>query len=163
MLFRSDECVAGGIAETTMEPRVEPLTLAGELKAHPSVVAVNYNLSELRILLSVNDDSRIELQVLFRTPAGFRVLDESDLLEFWENHKHGSDWLYLVHEGGWNDLESSRDGYLSRHQTDLNEYLIVGRNECVSILSYEQPVVLDIGSKRSLLQPGLQAKTARSI
>jgi len=133
---------AGCVALTNMRPKVERLTMARELRVHPSVVAVNYDLSELRITLAVNNDSRVDLQVVFRLPVGFRVMNEGDLLEFWENYKPGSDWLCRVHEGGWNDLESTRDGYLSRHQPGLQEYLVVGRNECVSILSYEQPTIV---------------------
>ena len=143
-----------------MEPKFEPFTLTDEMKLHPSVVGINYDASALHIALSLNDERRVDLQNCFNKPVGFRVLNEGDLLEFWENHDHGSHWLYLVREGGWNDLESTRDGYLSSNQSDLNEYLVVGRKECVSVLSHDRPVIIDTAPNLALLRPAPRAVTA---
>lgn len=126
-----------------MKPSVEPLDTTTGMVSSPSVVAINYQSSELRIQLSVEAEDKGSLLIVFKLPAGFRVLDEGDLLEFWESSMPGTGWLYLVHRGGWNDLESTRDGYLSRHKADLCEYLVMGRNECVSVLSRQRPEIVD--------------------
>lgn len=45
-------------------------------------------------------------RVVFRRPAGFRVLDERDLCEFWDNYHTANGWFYEVHEGGWQEIEA---------------------------------------------------------
>lgn len=126
-----------------MKPSVEPLHTATDMGTSPSVLAINYQSSKLRVQLSAGAEDEGSLLIVFKRPEGFRVLDEGDLLEFWESSMPGAGWLYLVHRGGWNDLESTRDGYLSRHKANLCEYLIIGKNECVSVLCRQRPEIVD--------------------
>ena len=97
------------------------------------IVGVQYDLSELKINLDfVGMPTRIT--VAFANPVGFRVLDEGDLLEFWKDYHAGNGWLYEVESGGWHELESTREGYLSKETRNVQEYLVVGENDCVSVL-----------------------------
>ncbi len=77
--------------------------------------------------------------VEFDGVIGFRVLDEGDLSEFWGPGVRAEGWLWLVTGGGWLDLEASRSGFM--HHSDGKEYLILGANECVSVLSKQGPVI----------------------
>jgi hypothetical protein len=84
--------------------------------------------------------------VVFRRPAGFRVLDERDLCEFWDNYHTGNGWLYEVHEGGWQELESHRQYFNSpSFFTGLREFLVVC-DTCVSVLGVEPPEIIDLGA-----------------
>lgn len=80
--------------------------------------------------------------VQFESIEGFRVLDEGDLIEFWSmcSCSHGR-WLWEIHEGGWFDLESTRPDFIGEKYKGATEYLVVGDNECVSVISYDRPVV----------------------
>ena len=81
------------------------------------------------------------VDVIFEEPAGFRVLDEGDLLEFWPDCSMSIGWLHEITSGGWFDLEKNRSGFLSSDSSDIIEYLIVGVNYCVRILAWEKPRV----------------------
>jgi hypothetical protein len=79
-------------------------------------------------------------KVSFFQSYGFRVLDELDLTEFWSQCSLAEGWLFEVISGGWKDLEKQREHFYSGRHVWVREYLVVGFNECVSILSKEEPV-----------------------
>jgi hypothetical protein len=85
-------------------------------------------------------------RVVFRHAAGFRVLDERDLGEFWGEYHTGNGWLYEVHEGGWRELESRREDFLSPVcLPSLREFLVVC-DKCVSVLAVEVPEIINLGA-----------------
>jgi len=75
------------------------------------------------------------------------VLDEFDLTEFRSECTLQDGWLFEVTKGGWKDLELTRPQFLSARQDWVREYLIIGLDECVSVLTKEDPKVLS-GSTR---------------
>lgn len=79
--------------------------------------------------------------VTFPQSYGFRVLDELDLTEFWPQCSLTNGWLYEVFSGGWKDLEKTRDHFYSGRNEWVREYLIVGFNECVSVLTKDGPII----------------------
>jgi hypothetical protein len=82
----------------------------------------------------------------FEWIIGFRVLDERDLCEFWNEYSEPNGWLYEVEAGGWMELESHRDNFSSRiFHPNAREYLLVD-DWCVSILSSMPPVITDCGA-----------------
>jgi hypothetical protein len=79
-------------------------------------------------------------------PAGFRVLDERDLCEFWNTYSEPNGWLYEVEEGGWLELETHRPLFNSPgFHPGLREYLLVD-DRCVSVLAVQPPDILDLGA-----------------
>src|SRR5947209_6112494 len=77
------------------------------------------------------------VRVVFRKPAGFRVLDERDLCEFWSDYHKGNGWLYEVEQGGWQELESHRQYFNSPACfPGLREFLVVC-DTCVSVMTVE--------------------------
>lgn len=85
-------------------------------------------------------------RVQFQRPMGFRVLDERDLCEFWNDYHTGNGWLYEVEEGGWRELESSRPEFLAPHMCPaLREYLVVC-DQCISVITGNPPDIKDLGS-----------------
>ncbi|PXF63211.1 hypothetical protein [Kangiella spongicola] len=107
----------------------------------PEIVSINYDMWTLRIALLFKNQSR-PTYVNFYSIGGFRVLDEGNLLEFWEKN-YGDYYMYIVKEGGWLAMEASRESapLLTVDGSNLTEYLIAGINDCVSILSYSQPTI----------------------
>jgi len=102
------------------------------------VINLNFDVEFLEVTISVDGEN---IDVIFEEPAGFRVLDEGDLLEFWPDCSMSVGWLHEITSGGWFDLEKNRSGFLSSDSSDIIEYLIVGVNYCVSILAWEKPRV----------------------
>jgi hypothetical protein len=85
-------------------------------------------------------------RVIFRDPRGFRVLDESELCEFWNSYSEANGWLYEVDQGGWRELESHRPDFNASTFVDrFVEYLLVD-DKCVSVLSEAPPEIVDLGT-----------------
>ncbi len=122
-----------------MECRViEPSLSDGEIV---EIVNVNFDIETLRITVRIDAD---KYDVVFDSPAGYRVLDEGDLLEFWPTCSSVNGWLYQIKSGGWLDQEKQRSGFFSSRNTELSEYFAIGCNYCVNVLAWELPDVSQI-------------------
>lgn len=106
----------------------------------PEVTGVSYDLSLLKITLMFGDVGH-SVCVSFDSVRGFRVLDEGDLLEFWDPESRAEGWLWHVKEGGWLDLEKLRDGFISGVNGGYKEFLVLRQNECVSVITNGDPTV----------------------
>ena len=113
-----------GVSLEGVEPTVE-------------VTGVIYDLWKL--MVTVETPERLG-KVTFRYPRGFRILDESDLLEYWPKFSLSNGWLYKISKGGWKDLELKRQGFIEELHLDDSEYFIVGVNDCVSVLCRHEPI-----------------------
>ena len=85
-----------------------------------------------------------KIKVLFTSTFGFRVLDEGDLSEFWSQGDLTFGWCYEVTKDGWCTLEKTREHFISGEMDDLREFLIIGINECVSVLSLKPPKIIEL-------------------
>lgn len=116
--------------------------IESDLAVLPELARIEYDAGKLSIGAFVSEKQVALLQ--FERVEGFRVLDEGDLLEFWPMCSWSSGgWLWEIHEGGWIELESKRPGFIAEKYKGTIEYLVVGHNECVSIISYDRPVMTD--------------------
>ncbi|MEJ5148478.1 hypothetical protein [Sphingobacterium sp. MYb388] len=107
----------------------------------PEVVRVSYDIPTLFIDVKSFDMDEDKATIKFDRILGFRVLDEGDLLEFW-NDQRPKGWLWEVLENGWFDFEKTRDEFLSAcHEDELKEYLILGINDCVNVLTFNAPII----------------------
>ncbi|MEH6783857.1 MAG: hypothetical protein V7688_08255 [Alcanivorax jadensis] len=121
-------------------PKVVTFQGSTPFKGVPEVTDVEYDLYILRLTLKFESlDGPVYVE--FDGVKGFRVLDEGDLLEFWDERVRADGWLWNVQEGGWQDLERNREGFLSRPDEGYKEYLICGVDDCVSILSFGPPLI----------------------
>lgn len=105
-----------------------------------SAEITNINFDAELLVVTVQIESN-KLDVVFDTPAGFRVLDEGDLLEHWPRCSIQNGWLFEVLEQGWLDQERQRDGFLSGGNKAIKEYFIAGVSYCISVFAWEQPDV----------------------
>lgn len=112
------------------------------ISALPELARIEYDAGKLTI--GAFAEGRQIALVQFESVEGFRVLDEGDLLEFWPTCSWSrGKWLWEIHEGGWLELESTRPGFVSEKYKRAAEYLVLGENECVSVISHDRPVVTD--------------------
>lgn len=102
------------------------------------IVYVEFDIETLTVTVLTDGD---KIDILFDSPAGYRVLDEGDLLEFWPNCSSFNGWLYEIRGGGWLDQERNRNGFASSAKTDAKEYFIIGCNYCINVLAWEGPSV----------------------
>lgn len=106
------------------------------------IINIDFDIDIETLVVTVQiDGQRIDLS--FDSPAGFRVLDEGDLLEFWPSCSTNNGWLYKISCSGWLDQERNRKGFLSSSNSDLIEFFIVGCNYCVNVLAWEAPSVYE--------------------
>ncbi|WP_052074391.1 hypothetical protein [Shewanella mangrovi] len=101
--------------------------------------ALTYGAGSLDVALSVDQHN---VSVYFPNVIGCRLLDQSDLAEFWTVCSLSNGWLFQISAGGWFEQESSRSGFMSSVHQQPNEYLMVTEHECVSVLmSKGAPIV----------------------
>ncbi len=101
------------------------------------VVGVHYDVDSL--VVEVRDHESDTLwQISFPGVEGFRVLDEGDLGEFWG---HVPGLVVEVTAGGWWEQECSRAGFVGQWTKKVGEYFVGGQNSCVSVLSWNGPVI----------------------
>lgn len=101
------------------------------------IYEVSFDSHGLTVRVSPDKDGQA---IYFRKLIGFRFLDEGDLLEFWpENDNPVPGWVFEIHSGGWLDLESTRDGFLSSDRKGIREYFLATNNGCLSVLGFDQP------------------------
>jgi hypothetical protein len=128
--------------ETTLKiPKVRSVETEYFPDELPEIINIDYDLWTLRITLSFVNVNKPVLYVSFKNVVGFRLLDESNLLEFWNPDVRVPGWIWRVENGGWFDLEKLREGFIEgSHENDnRQEYLITGVNECLSIIACSLP------------------------
>ncbi len=114
--------------------------------ANKAVRCLRYDDEDL--VVEIQGDGFSFARVVFRHPAGFRVLDERDLSEFWTNYAEPNGWLWEVLAGGWMDLERHRPSFNSHEfLAPLREFLVVDER-CISVLCAHPPEITDVGANR---------------
>ncbi|WP_437921454.1 hypothetical protein [Sphingobacterium sp. LRF_L2] len=114
----------------------------------PEIIKVEYDMVTLSVDVLFHEQNEATVNLKFDKIVGFRVLDEGNLLEFW-NKQRAKGWLWEVVENGWFDLEKKREGFILGYYDDHNtkEYIILGIDDCVSIITYSNPVISGIKNK----------------
>ena len=108
-----------------------------------AVRSVRYDGASL--VIEIQGERFAFARVVFNRPAGFRVLNERDLCEFWDKYDQRNGWLYEVHQGGWLELETQRPLFNSHvFFSGLREFIVVDE-ECISVLSVNPPQIEDLG------------------
>ncbi|BET26677.1 hypothetical protein RGQ30_21780 [Limnobacter thiooxidans] len=102
------------------------------------IVGVNWNTEGLKVSVF---SKQWNACVRFEWVHGFRVLDESDLTEFWQHCNLLNGWVFEVLSGGWRELENQRENFITGKSDKVKEFLIIGTNECISILSEQPPAI----------------------
>lgn len=109
-----------------------------ELGNSPVITGLSYDLEKLLISFDPGITGIAPVEIIFRNPRGFRCLDEGGMFDLWNSRLFVENWLFEITEGGWLDLESQREGFLSKH-LGYREFLICGVDDCVSVISNNPP------------------------
>ena len=106
------------------------------------IVKVISEFNALTIELDVLSTCKC-LSVYFDSVIGYRTLEESDLWNFWNDYNLSQSWIYEVVSGGWFDLENTRSDFMSGkgNVDDYTEYLIIGVDWCVNVVSSKPPFI----------------------
>ena len=131
------------------EPKV--LLIESPYKSDRSTIVDEVKLSDNGLDIIV-DSKSWKIKANFDASWGFRVLDEGDLGEFWSECDLTKGWCFEVIEGGWNSLEKTRDHFVTGKLYEPREYLIIGLNDCVSILAHEPPIITELASSNKSLK-----------
>lgn len=123
--------------EASVSPKVVPIATPVAAEKTTQVESVSFGSDGLTVAMF---SEHWKAAISFPQTYGFRVLDELDLTEFWSKCSLAEGWLFEVESGGWKDLEKTRDHFHSGRHAWVREYLVVGLNECVSVLSKDEPV-----------------------
>lgn len=100
----------------------------------------------LNVDIECVDSALIRLR--FENIVGFRVLDELNLTEFWQDYHEKAGSVWEVQSGGWMDLEGQRSAFCSKGiYPDLREFLVVG-DMCVNVMCPSPPIVQELGAFR---------------
>jgi hypothetical protein len=126
--------------EKICRPTISTIAESTAFNGVPEVTEIHYDLWILRITLKFEAVEH-PIYVSFGGVCGFRVLDEGDLLEFWDPNSRAEGWLWHVKDGGWFALENIREGFVSGAFGGYNEYLVIGIDDCVSIFSTDEPKI----------------------
>jgi hypothetical protein len=102
------------------------------------IVYIEFDIETLTVTVLIDGD---KIDVSFDSPAGYRVLDEGNLLEFWPSCSSFNGWLYEILNGGRLDQERKRKGFISAAKNDAQEYFIIGCNYCINVIAWEDPSV----------------------
>jgi hypothetical protein len=114
---------------------VEPQFTAGS-----EIIRISYGSARLE--LTIRGVGGGSVRVSFEDVAGFRVLDERDLLDFWPTCSTPNGWLFEIASGGWLDQESQREGFMMRAMNEnVREFFVTGEDDCVNVLARAQPEV----------------------
>lgn len=98
------------------------------------------------LTLNIQGEGFSYARLVFQNVFGFRVLDERDLLEFWNTYSEPHGWLWEVKAGGWHDLERKRATFNSGECVPSIREFLVADDMCVSVLCADPPQLLDVGA-----------------
>ncbi|WP_280302388.1 hypothetical protein [Nocardia neocaledoniensis] len=126
-------------------PRFEPeCRLVNESSRYSSKVVRDLRYDR-DLTIAIQGPGFSYAKVVFRRPAGFRVLDEGDLTEYWNTYSEPNGWLWDVLRGGWLDLERHRPNFFTGDREDLREYFLVDE-DCINVLAWGPPEIIDLGT-----------------
>lgn len=117
------------------------LKLAGTPESIPTLINLNYESGRLQLSLAFPElSSPVCLSFI---SEGFRVLDERELLDYWDPKTRAQGWLWKIESGGWFEQECQRIGFMMGIYAQMgnrpDEYLILGQDDCISVLSERAP------------------------
>jgi hypothetical protein len=128
-----------------MQTSLEPVGPKYRWLRGSAVTEVTSTLSGLRVVLAGPADIDRYVEFHFANPRAFQVMDEGDMLAYWQASGQLDHALYRVAAGGW--CERMADHYLNvtASLTNVHEWLIVSSDLCVSVIAAEPPHMREFG------------------
>ncbi|HYR27352.1 MAG TPA: hypothetical protein VEU30_02735 [Thermoanaerobaculia bacterium] len=104
--------------------------------------SLTYTDGMLRIEIDTLSSEGLEvcLEIEFTGPRGFRLLDEGDLLPYWEAGVFAGGYhLFEITAGGWRAQETQLGMLPVSDALDSNEYFVATTNTCLNVLAASPP------------------------
>ncbi len=103
------------------------------------ITDVHYDLITLEIEVGVFEGNN--KKVIFNDICGFKALDEGDLSFWWKETNLENGWCFEVSKGGWLEFEKQRKDFISGTTGFYREFLVIGVDLCVSVISKTYPEI----------------------
>jgi hypothetical protein len=131
--------------------KVTPVGKQYRFDQESDIIDVVYSSTGLRVtvIAATSMFTNIYVEVHFPSVSGFRLLDEGDLLVYWDSRAFNSNHhVYEVIAGGWATGETVSEGVLSRNEhVNYREWFINTKNQCMNVLADEEPLIREITNR----------------
>jgi hypothetical protein len=109
------------------------------------ITEVTSTHSGLRIVLAAPEGVDRYLEIHFPFVRAFQVMDEGDMLEYWQRPLTTGHALYKVISGGWRERAAGQFLRVTCSLDTMQERLIVSECLCVSVISMHVPNLREFG------------------
>ncbi|MDP1976424.1 hypothetical protein [Undibacterium sp.] len=130
-----------------MKITVEPKSKSYSGKVFTGVSELSLGATGLRIVVAATDETnekRTLIEIHFEEARGFRVLDEGDLIPYWQSKVFEPGYcLFEIKSGGWLEQERQFPGMLAITEAvgDFREWFICTEYNCVNVLAVNPPLI----------------------
>jgi hypothetical protein len=112
-------------------------------KSESDIVSLTYASGVLRLVIDTVtlEGQLVSLEVEFDAPRGFRLLDEGDLIRYWETDVFAGGYhVFEITSGGWRSQETQFSRMLTVSDAiGAREWFVATSNTCVNVLCGEPP------------------------
>src|SRR5690348_11703009 len=108
-----------------MQTSLEPVGPKYRWLRGSAVTEVTSTLSGLRVVLAAPADIDHHVELDFANPRAFQVMDEGDMLAYWQPPRHLNHALYRVVAGGWCERAAGHYLNVTASLTNIHEWLVV--------------------------------------
>ncbi len=83
---------------------------------------MGFDIETLTVTVLIDTE---KTDISFDSPVGYRVLDDSDLFEFWSSCSSTKGWLYEITSGVWLDQERQHKEFFSTSIKEMEVLLLL--------------------------------------
>lgn len=127
-----------------MKVIAEPMGPEYEWGNDSEITEVQYKLGSLSVFVDAPDQYKKRIEIRFKDVRAYQVLDEGDLIVFWENGLGGKKSLaFTILEGGWHERMPPGIMSVTNAVGSFTEYLVTSINDCVCVVCSEPPEMIE--------------------
>jgi hypothetical protein len=128
-----------------MQTLLQPVGSEIEWHGGSDVTEIINTNSGLRIVVAGPEGVDRYLEIHFPFVRAFQVMDEGDMLEYWQPPLTTGHVIYKVISGGWRDRSAGQFLHVTNSLDAMHEWLIVSECLCVSVISAYVPHAREFG------------------
>lgn len=128
-----------------MQFKIKPYGNEYNFDRQSDIIELIFSVTGLRVTVITGSSkfTNVYLDIHFKNINGFRLLDEGDLIAYWESGLFNvNHHIYEILSGGWSNGESLESGMLSVSSSiGTKEWFIATTNRCLTVLSSSEPQI----------------------
>lgn len=128
-----------------MRTLLEPVGSELEWHRGSDIAEIHSTNSGLRIVVAAPEGVDRYLEIHFVFARAFQVMDEGDMLGYWQTPLTTGHALYKVTSGGWRERAAGQFLHVTASLDAMQEWLVVSECLCVSVISAHAPHVREFG------------------